>query len=167
MIATVAALAVLAIATVVGFVMARTLAPSAPRRPQGPRGDPAVGRARVPLGPGEDFDFDIVGEASYLGTLKKASGGRLAAGETVVLPMLVVPEPENAYDPNAIAVYAVGFGKVGYFSRADAEEWSAVSRNLIATNAVGTCEGFLTGGYGEKKNIGVRLSLREPAELED
>ncbi len=103
---------------------------------------------RIPIGSGddEDFDFDIVGEGSYLGTLRRAAGGRLMAGETVVLPVLVIPEPKNKYDPNAIAVHLEGFGKVGYFQKDTALEWVDVSRALVACNADGPAKDFSWAG---------------------
>lgn len=69
---------------------------------------------RISLGPGEDFDFDIVGGASYLARLKHIVGPRFQAGETVVVPLLVVPEPDNPNDPNAIRIVFEGRGTVGY-----------------------------------------------------
>lgn len=120
----------------------------------------------MPFGPGAGFDFAIVGESSYLGTLRRAGGQRLAAGETVVLEMLIVPEPENQFDENAVAVHAKGFGKVGYFSRDDAQEWAVVMAGLKILGGVATCEGWLRGGTGDKKNIGVWLSIKGVDEIE-
>jgi len=151
----------------VAYLACRKPNPHSPETPPEPRTRPATPTGRIPLGPGEDFHFDIVGAGSYLATLRKAAGDRLANGETVVLTALVIPEPNNQYDPNAIAVHLEGFGKVGYFSRGDAEEWRAVAQALIARGAVGTCEAWLMGGTAEKKNIGVRLSLKEPDEIEE
>jgi hypothetical protein len=47
-------------------------------------GDPVVieGKTRIPLTPSEKYNFDIVGEASYLGTLRKIDAGRLALGQS-------------------------------------------------------------------------------------
>jgi hypothetical protein len=130
-----------------------------------PPEDPYRGLERVPLGPGDDFSFDIVGEASYLARLRRIAGDRLENGETVVVPLLVVPEPTNPHDRDAIKVVAEGFGTVGYFSRDDAQEWRDVAQMLSRRHAVGTCDGWLTGGTKARRNIGVRLSLKEPEDL--
>jgi len=125
----------------------------------------AIPQRRIAFGPGKRFGHAVVGESRYLSTLQRVAGDRLAAGETVVVSCLVVAEPENRYDPNAIAVYIAGAGKVGYFSRDDATRWGKVAAMLTISGAAGVCEGFLRGGSGEKTNIGVWLSLRGPDEL--
>jgi hypothetical protein len=119
-------------------------------------------KVRIPLAQASKYDFDIVGEASYLSTLRRIDGGRLARGKTVITPVLVVPEPTNEYDANAIAVLVEGFGKIGHFSRDAALEWASVSHALQARNAVGVSYGWLMGGTAEKPNIGVWLCLKTP-----
>jgi hypothetical protein len=63
-----------------------------------------------------DEDLEIVGEASYQDALWSICGG--TEGDRVRHPVIavLVPEPHNPQDPNAIAVYVEGH-VVGYFAR--------------------------------------------------
>lgn len=117
-----------------------------------------------PARPGHGYWFEVVGESHYQRTLRAADGGRLAAGEYVQVPCLIVPEPLNPYDKNAIAVYIDGQGKVGHSSREDATEYRTLARRLIEQGAVGSCGGNLIGGQDETTSIGVCLSIKEPGE---
>lgn len=115
---------------------------------------------------GERCWFDIVGESSYQGALRRIAGDRLLNEEEVFVRCVVASEPDNPSDPNAVAVYAEGFGKVGYFSRDDlAGTYGLLRERLIAEGAVGTCIGRLTGGWEEDIHIGVRLALMLPSTL--
>src|SRR5689334_1612382 len=61
-------------------------------------------------------DLEIVGESNYQAALWSLCGGTL--GEPIRHPVIavLVPEPENPYDPNAIAVQ-IEARLVGYLSR--------------------------------------------------
>ena len=73
---------------------------------------------------------------------------------------LLVREPDNEYDSNAIAVWSPA-GKIGHLSRDDAEEYQDV---LIAVEEdgaqAGACSAFLRGA--DKDNWGVVLVLSSP-----
>jgi hypothetical protein len=104
-------------------------------------------------------NFNIVGEASYQGRLRNIStSGR---SFTAVL----MPEPTNAFDPNAIRVVAEGADTIGYLSREDAVYYAPVFELLAQHNRVGRCRAQLTGGVGEKRSFGVLLNLRDVDEL--
>jgi hypothetical protein len=110
--------------------------------------------------------FDIVGEASYQGTLRLVAGNRLENEEEVFVDCEVAPEPDNPHDSKALAVYIAAVGKVGYFSREDlAGEYGTLRDRLAQASAVGRCRGKLTGGWDEDAYIGVRLALMRPAEV--
>lgn len=84
-------------------------------------------------------------------------------GRPMFLAVLVA-EPENPYDPNAIAVHSAA-GKVGHLSRADAVDYAPVMAALAERGATGgTCEAFLNGGPEEGKSFGVVLRLSPPAD---
>jgi hypothetical protein len=135
-----------------------------PGRPD--RGEP-MPSGRMPIGLElDDFWFDIVGEQSYSATLDELGRDELEAEGKVVLDFLVVPEPTNRYDPNAIRVAVEGQGTVGYFSREDAVEFAKLRELLIAQGAAGMCRGTLTGGWDADINIGVRLAI-QPSETWD
>lgn len=97
---------------------------------------------------GGDDDLEIVGEASYQDALwticRGAEGDRIRHQIVAVL----VPEPQNPHDPNAIAVHIDGF-VVGYFARDIAVEYGSGLQSLMSR-----CGGYVAlrgvivgGGY--------------------
>jgi hypothetical protein len=74
---------------------------------------------------------------------------------------VLVREPDNHYDSNAIAVYSPA-GKIGHLSREDAEEYQDV---LIAVEDggahAGACSAFLR--RADNGNWGVVLALSSPS----
>lgn len=64
--------------------------------------------------------LDVVGESHYQDTLWELVGGRRAERVRQDVAVLLVPEPDNPHDPNAISAW-IGGGKVGYISRENAE----------------------------------------------
>jgi len=104
-------------------------------------------------------NFNIVGESHYQGRLRNI--GMSGRSFTAVL----MPEPTNAFDPNAIRVVAEGADTVGYLSKEDAVHYTPMFELLAKHNRVGTCRAQLTGGVGEKRSFGVLLNLREVDEL--
>ena len=73
--------------------------------------------------------------------------------------MLLMPEPTNAVDPNAIRVAAEGADTIGYLSREDAVHYAPVFALLARHNLVGICQARLTGGTGAKRSFGVLLDF--------
>lgn len=72
----------------------------------------------------------------------------------------LVPEPDNEYDDNAIAVYADGVGRIGYLSRDDAFEYQPVFIALRSKGySVGSVPAFLIGGEPGKPSLGAMLCL--------
>jgi hypothetical protein len=71
---------------------------------------------------GGDDDLEIVGEASYQDALWAICRG--AEGDRIRHPVIavLVPQPHNPHDPNAIAVHIDGY-VVGYFAREVAVEY--------------------------------------------
>src|SRR4030095_4078320 len=65
-------------------------------------------------------NFNIVGEASYQGRLRNIS----ASGRSFTV--VLMPEPTNAFDPNAIRVVAQGADTIGYLSKEDAVFYAPV-----------------------------------------
>ncbi len=77
---------------------------------------------------------------------------------------VLVPEPDNLYDANAVAVYAEGGEQVGYLSREDAIEYHAVFESVVKRGfSGGACPAMLTGG-GDKY-YGVVLALSSPGHV--
>ena len=104
-------------------------------------------------------NFNIVGESHYQGRLRNiCTSGRS-------FTVLLMPEPTNAVDPNAIRVVAEGADTIGYLSKEDAVHYAPMFELLARHNHVGTCRARLTGGTGEKRSFGVLLNLRAVDEL--
>jgi hypothetical protein len=77
---------------------------------------------------------------------------------------VLIPEPTNPYDPNAIRVCAEGGGTIGYLSRENAIEYKEVFAQLAAHQHVGACRAKLIGGTPEKSTYGVLINLRDTEE---
>jgi hypothetical protein len=74
---------------------------------------------------------------------------------------VLVREPDNPKDPEAVAVHAEGGGLVGYLSRDDAREYAQVFRSLEKRGyAAAACPAMLNGG-GDK-SFGVVLAISAP-----
>lgn len=108
-----------------------------------------------------NYDFEIVGESRYQAELASIAGPKDSEGKWFECEADIRPEPENPYDRNALAVY-IWQKKVGYFSRDDAEAWSAAMyRNGIHGF---TCDAVITGGWKNNRDeghYGVRLDLSD------
>lgn len=104
-------------------------------------------------------NFNIVGESHYQGRLRNIS----MSGRSFTAVLL--PEPTNAFDPNAIRVVAEGADTIGYLSKEDAVHYAPAFEVLARHNRVGTCRAQLTGGVDEKRSFGVLLNLRQVDEL--
>jgi hypothetical protein len=109
--------------------------------------------------PKGECHFNIVGESNYQGRLRNIS----SAGRSFMA--VLMREPTNAFDPNAIRVVAEGADTIGYLSREDAIYYAPVFKLLARHDRVGMCRARLTGGTDEKPNFGVLLNLRDVGEL--
>src|SRR4051812_45784039 len=91
-------------------------------------------------------DLDVVGESNYqeaLWSLCGSSPGEQVRHEVIAV---LVPEPENPYDQNAIAVQ-IDARLVGYLSREDAIAYGPGLRALMTrTGAYVALEGVIAGG---------------------
>src|SRR5262249_46572532 len=95
-------------------------------RLRGGRGWSASARAAAPGGSvslldGQD-DLEVVGELAYQDVLWRLCGGTVGDRIRCDIVAVLVPEPMNPYDANAIAVQ-IGGRTVGYLSRATAQEY--------------------------------------------
>jgi hypothetical protein len=110
----------------------------------------------------------IVGEASYQPAIVKACGSTTWERVRCEIPEIaVVPEPDNEYDANAVAIF-IGGEKVGYLSRGDALDYrSAMDALRERGYDAGICHGWIAGRGpdGDTKNLGVFLCLADSEEL--
>lgn len=95
---------------------------------------------------GGDEDLEVVGESNYQPALWAICGERL--GEKVRCPItaVLVPEPQSAYDPNAIAVVISG-QIVGYLDRQTAGRYiQPLHQQMASHGAYIGLTGVIVGG---------------------
>lgn len=104
----------------------------------------------------------VAGESHYQEALRATRS--ICEGEFEGRPCFtaaLVPEPENEYDSNAIAVYSPQ-GKLGYLPRERAYEYRELFHELLTRGYHGGgCPAHLTGGE-PGKSYGVVLRLADP-----
>jgi hypothetical protein len=151
-------LVVLTVLAIVLFVWITWLAPSARRKGPAARRSPSREQAHQALDlsdPAGECDFHIVGESNYQPELRRVA----KSGRTFLA--VVMREPTNPADPNAIRVLAEGGKTVGYMSRDYAAEYQNVFRLLEKHGRVGACRAKLIGGVGHKKSFGVMINIKD------
>ena len=75
-------------------------------------------------------NFNLVGESHYQGRLRNIS----MSGRSFTAVLL--PEPTNAFDPNAIRVVAEGADTIGYLSKEDAVHYSTRLRSKYSLGTI-------------------------------
>jgi collagen type III alpha len=119
---------------------------------------------------------EVVGESNYLDQIKRVVGkSHHPDGAEHLHPALLVPEPDNPHDRNAVAV-KIGGQTVGYLPREDAAEYSRVLQRLDAQGFVAQVQARIwasdfndyevdkRGNYMQSTRFGagVRVDLGEP-----
>ncbi len=113
----------------------------------------------VDVGTG-DFRQAIVGEASYQDELRSIAAGRTERGVRVEFRVVLIPEPKNKYDSNAVAIHAENGGVIGYLSREDAAEYQpSIIALMKERGSYPVCHALMFGGRGDKRSIGVWLDI--------
>jgi hypothetical protein len=104
----------------------------------------------------------VVGESHYQEALRSTSGVCVTGPEgRPTFTAVLVAEPSNQFDRNAIAVYSAQ-GKVGYLSRENALAYQPVLQKAMRlAYEGGACEAYLTGGQPDKPYFGVVLRLAD------
>jgi hypothetical protein len=133
-----------------------------------PTSDPAPGLVDptdVPLG--GDEALYVVGESYRQEALWTLVGGTRQEGVRVECVAQLIPEPENPYDRNAIAVFIEG-EHVGYLSRSDAAAYLGGLTHLIdeSPNSRVTLHGWICGGGLREDGLG-RLGVFLDHDPED
>jgi len=108
-----------------------------------------VGRGR--------FNQPIVGESNYQDSLRQLKENPVVVllGNAPIASLLLVREPDNPYDKNAIAVLTEEGAIVGYLSREDALSLETTALEHEQRGEVMRCSGKLVGD----QHIGVWLNL--------
>lgn len=115
-----------------------------------------------------DAVLEVVGESHRQDALMILSGGRTEDGPVNVEHIAVLmPDPANPYDSNAVAVIAGG-QHVGYLSRADAELWTPILHWATSRGMHLSAEAALIGGWDrgprDRGSFGIVLHLGTPSE---
>jgi hypothetical protein len=114
------------------------------------------------------IEVGVVGESHYQDALTAIVGGKRPDSVSVETHAMLVPEPDNPYDPNAVAVY-VADRKVGHLPRPAAQAYGPVGRRLAEQQQIGTCRAVIVGGWdrgdGDTGHFGVTLDLARPEDL--
>lgn len=119
---------------------------------------------------------EVMGESHYQGTLERLAGGRtIDGGRYRDHIALMLPEPSNPYDHNAVRVLLAPHfdgataGLVGYLSREDAVAYRPVIDRLASMARLMACRASLKGGWdrggGDRGSFGVTLHLDRPLVL--
>lgn len=113
-------------------------------------------------------DVEVKGEAGYQGALSAICGGRSSAGHHRPVRALLVREPSNTYDPNAVKVTVRG-RLVGYLSRPEAARYAPALDLLAGRGLTGECDATIVGGWdrgdGDTGHFGIWLRLAGPDEI--
>lgn len=126
---------------------------------------PAGGLAIVGAG---SFDFDIVGEGNYQPALDRICGGKSEDGYEYECVAVLIEEPSNPYDRNAVKVTIDG-QTVGYLAREDAVDYKhALADAGLAGRAV-EVDAIVVGGWsrrrGDNGHYGVKLDMDLPPDF--
>lgn len=112
----------------------------------------------------DEDEQEVTGESHYQPALAEVSNHEDGVVRRRDVVAVLVPEPENTYDRNAVRVEVFG-RKVGYIPREDAED---VSPMLLALRKQGLLVGsraeIIGGGLGhsgDKLSFGIRLQIED------
>lgn len=119
--------------------------------------------------PHEDYDFEcaVIGESNYQSHLRTLAGNHGKDAANVEALAVLMPEPTNPYDKNAVCIY-IGGKTVGYLPKDDARAFlRRLTKRKLARTAPTTCDARIMGGFimkdGSKASYGVALNI-EPFE---
>lgn len=112
-----------------------------------------------------DFDFEVVGESYHQEELDRICGGKTETGHRREVAALLVEEPANRFDPNAVAVIIDG-QIVAHLTSEDAIDF----RHLLAHNKLSgkpvKVDALIVGGWdrGDRGtgDYGVKLDIDMP-----
>ena len=115
----------------------------------------------------KSFPLFVVGESNYQGALRNLSRGHVKEGVKLEKLALLVPEPTNSFDKNAVLVM-IDDKKVGYLSREDAIDFHKSMVCLNRQGEIAAVDAIIVGGFikkdGSTAHFGVRLDVQLPLE---
>lgn len=115
------------------------------------------------------YSLETVGESHYQDTLSDICGGPCEEGHELECAAHLVPEPNNPYDRNAVAVLVNG-RMVAHLSRDDAIEHLADLRKMGLAGREVICSAMINGGWLRPRrgrapdvgHFGIELDLVRP-----
>ena len=124
-------------------------------------GSPSVEQTKGCVCGAGNFDFEIVGEASYQDRLRQISAGRRERGvRHVSFPCYLRFEINSHTHGPAVRVDASGGRTVGYFPAEQAEVYAPILQDIERSGRKAECVGALVGGYGDHPTFGVWLDFK-------
>ena len=82
----------------------------------------------------------------------------IASDRTVIV--VLIPEPKNKHDANAVAIHAESGSVIGYLKRDDAALYQPkILQHMRVSGAYPSCKGKFFGGTTEKPSLGVWLDI--------
>ncbi|MGH2941032.1 MAG: hypothetical protein ACRDPE_23270 [Solirubrobacterales bacterium] len=104
-----------------------------------------------------------VGESFYQPALLAACGARRGEEVGFECIAILIAEPDNPYDSNAVRVEVEG-RQVAHLSRADAVAYRAAVQEAAASGVLIACPAFIAGrgASGETPDLGIFLHLPPP-----
>lgn len=103
--------------------------------------------------------LDVVGESHYQDTLEREAGGRTDESADIACMALLIPQTNNKYDPNAVAV-VIGEEVVGYLPRHQARRVQPRLLTLVREGRLPVHPAKIVGGWdrdGDLGHFGVKL----------
>ena len=140
-------------------------------------GPPLADEIHDVLAPGGDIR-EVVASAPYQEALEAIAGGKPGSTPDAEKWAHLIPEPDNPWDRNAVAVYIDG-RKVGYLPRETSAAYAALLSQLWAsTRGRAVCRAVTSGGWRrvesqvgtvsavDEEQFGVRLALAAPERFD-
>ena len=105
----------------------------------------------------------VAGESFYGDAIAKTvKTCRADDEEDRVFRAILVPEPKNEFDANAVGVWSA-CGQLGHLPRDEAAEYRPLFDEIRRRGFDGgACEAVMRGGTPDKPNIGIVLRLSRP-----
>jgi len=106
---------------------------------------------------------NVAGESHYQAALQALTGTDGTAEIRREVEAVLIPEPANPHDPNAVMVQ-ISDHLVGYLPRAHAVAYAPTIAAVEARGRTAACEAMIAGRGGETSALGVFLRLPEPSD---
>lgn len=106
---------------------------------------------------------NVAGESHYQHALQELTGTDGTSEIRLEVEAVLVPEPANPHDPNAVMVQIDG-QLIGYLPRPDAVAYAPMIAAVEARGRTAACEAMIAGRGGESPALGVFLQLPKPGD---